>query len=79
MKCFAVLARVKKFSDSKYRGRVNEETDLFLASAGCDAIKKISVMIYPKMLEDLTFEEITNILQANIYPKKKLVIAERTR
>lgn len=70
LRCFAALVRIKKLSDSKHRG-VNEVMHLFLASAGCEAIKKISVMVYPKMLEDLIFEENANIVQANVCPKKK--------
>lgn len=67
------MARVKKLSISKYRGEVNELTDLFLASASCEAIKKISVMVYLKMRE-----EIVNNVQANVCAKKILIIAERS-
>lgn len=70
MKCFTALSTVKKLSDSKYRGGVNEVTYLFLASESCEAVKKISVMVHPKMLEDLTFEEISNIVRANVRPKR---------
>ena len=33
--------------------------DLFLATAGCEAIMKVSTMAYHANLEDLTFEKIS--------------------
>ena len=48
-------------------------------ATGCEAIMKISVMAYPTDLEDLTFQQIAQILKSNLRPKKKLVIAERTK
>ena len=79
LKCFSAFARSKKLQDKKNIGRENEITDLFLASAGCEANMKVAVMIYPKDLEDLPFEEIAHIIRNNVRPKKKLVIAERTK
>lgn len=40
LKCFTVLARVKKLKGTKSSGGVNELMDLFLASARCEALKK---------------------------------------
>ena len=51
----------------------------FLATAGCKAIMKISTMVYPTNLEDLTFEKISQIIRRNMRPKKRLVVAERTK
>ena len=79
IRCFAALARVKKLKDRKETGGDNEIMDLFLATAGCEAVKKIATMAYPTELEELTFEEIVKIINKNIRPKKKLVIAERTK
>ena len=76
---FAALARVKKLKDQNVSGEENEITDLFLASAGCEAIKKISVMVYPKIPEDLTDEEISTIIKRNVCRKQKLVVAERMK
>ena len=59
---------------------INEEImDLFLATAGCKAVMKISNMAYPRNLEVLTFEEISRVIRKNMRPKKKLVVAERTK
>lgn len=79
LKCFSAYARSKKLQDKKGLGGENEITDLFLATAGCESNMKISVMAYTKDLEDLTFEEISQIIRNNVRPKKKLVIAERTK
>lgn len=49
IRCLTALTRFKKLSDQKYRG----VTNLFLASADCEVTKKISRMVYPKILEDL--------------------------
>lgn len=50
-----------------------------LDSIGCEAIRNISVMTYPRELEDLTFSQISDIIKRNLHPKKKLIIAERTK
>ena len=41
-----------------------------------EAIMKITVMVYLKDLEDMTFKEVSQVIQKNFRPKKKLVIAE---
>ena len=61
------------------KGGENEITDLFLASAGCEVIMKISPMLYPTNLEDLIFENISQIIRRNIWPKKRLVVAKGTK
>ena len=48
-------ARTIKLKNDKNKGGENEITDLFLATAGCEAIMKVSTMAYPTNLEDLTF------------------------
>ena len=58
LRCFAASARTKKLKDDKEKGGENVITDLFLATDGCKAIMKLSIMIYPTNLEDLTFEKI---------------------
>lgn len=49
----------------------NEITDLFLVSAGCETIRKISIMVCPKELEDLTFSEILDMMKKICDKKKK--------
>ena len=41
-------------------GGENEILDFFLATAGCEAIMKVSTMVYTSNLEDLTFEKISH-------------------
>ena len=77
LRCFAVSARDKKLKDDKEKGRENEITYLFLATAGCEAIMKVSTLAYPINLEDLTFEKISKIIR-NMSPKKRLVVTERS-
>ena len=55
--CFAASTRTKKLKDDNEKGGENEITDLFLATAGCEAIMKVSIIAYPTNLEDLTFEK----------------------
>ena len=53
IRCFAASARTKKLKDDKEKGEENEITDLFLVTAGCEAIMKVSIMAYPT---NMTFE-----------------------
>ena len=52
---------------------------MLLATAGCEAIQKISTMAFPKNLEELTFTKIGEVIKRNISPKKSLVIPEKTK
>ena len=79
LRCFAASSRAKKLKDDKEKGRENEITDLFLATAGCKAIMKVSTKTYPTNLEDLTFEKISQIIRRNKHPKKRLVVTERRK
>ena len=56
--CFEALARVKKQRDKWSEGKQNEITDMFLATA----IQKVSTMVYPRNLEELTFKEIGEVI-----------------
>ena len=66
----------KKLIDSP---EVKEITDLFLSTAGMESIRKVSLMAQPRNLEEMDFEEIRKLIMEKIMPKKKLIIAERTR
>ena len=76
LKCFSALSRSKKLKDD---GTEKQVTDLFLSKAGVNAIRLISVMAKPKELEDMTFNEIKDLIIEKSRPKKKLVIAERSK
>ena len=76
---FEALAKVKKLRDRGSGGEQKEITDMFLATAGCKAIQKVSTMVDPRNQEELTFKEIGKVIKRNIRPKKRLVIAERTK
>ena len=77
--CFEALARVKKLRVRRSEGEQNEITDMFFATAGCEAIQKVSTIAYPRNLEELTFKEFGEVIKRNIRSKKRLVIAERTK
>ena len=79
LRCFAPKARTKKLKDDKEKERENEITDLFLATAECEAIMKVSIMAYPTKLENLSFEKISQVIRRNMRPKKRLVMAEKTK
>ena len=55
LKCFSAFSRSKKLKDSDTEKPV---TDLFMAKAGVNAIRVISVMAKLKELEDMKFSEI---------------------
>lgn len=55
IQCFAAEVRATKLKENQVRGEENEITDQFLASAVCEAIMKIAIMVNPKQLENLTF------------------------
>ena len=50
-----------------------------MAYAGCEAIMKIKVMVYPRVIQKMSFREVAQAIKKDIRPKKKLVIAERTK
>ena len=52
---------------------------MFLTTARREVIHKVSTMAYPRTLEELTFKEIDEVIKRNIKPKKRLVIAKRTK
>ena len=79
LRSFDVSARTKKLKDDQEKGGENENTDLFLATAGCEAIIKVSTMAYPTNQEVLTIEKISQIIRRNMRPKKRLVVAERIK
>lgn len=50
-----------------------------MATAGVESFMKISTMSHPVQLESLTFDERNKIIKKNMYPIKRLVIAERVK
>lgn len=78
LQCFAANARLKKLNENKAMEGKHEITDFFLSLARYKAIMKISLMTFPKELEDIRFKEISEIIKINIRPKKRLVIAVQT-
>ena len=77
VRCFEALAGVKKLRDRRSKGGQNEITDMFLTTAWCEAIHRVSTMVYPRILEELTFKVICEVIRRNIREKKILVIAVR--
>ena len=68
LRSFAALSRNKKLQDSDDE---KEVTDLFLAKAGVNAVRVVSVMAHPKALEEMYFEEIKTLILEKVQPKKK--------
>ena len=76
LRALAAKGRSKKLKDTE---EDMEFTDLFLSEAGTDAIRQVSLMAAPLILEEITFKRIREIILNKIKPKKKLVNAEQTR
>ncbi|XP_012566138.1 uncharacterized protein LOC105850199 [Hydra vulgaris] len=77
IRCFSASARSKKLKD-EINGSY-EITDLFIANADIEAIKKISFMVYPEELENMMFDDIKTVVMSHLRPQKRLIIAERVR
>jgi len=78
LRCFAASARSKKLKDEPTKSEL-PVTDLFLAKAGVDAVRRVSIMAHPKELEEMPFNEIRKVILETVRPQKKLVIAERVQ
>ena len=76
-RCFAASGRTKKLKDDKEKGGENEITDLFLATAGCEAGDNEGLHRgVITNLEDQIFEKNKSDNKKNMKPKKRLVVAE---
>ena len=69
LRCFPESTRTKMLKDDKEKVGENEITDLFLVTAECEVIMKVSTMVYPASVEDLTFVKISQIIRRNMKPK----------
>ena len=49
--CLAASTRTKMLKDDKEKGGEDEITDLFLATARCEVIMKVLIVVYPTNLE----------------------------
>lgn len=76
IRMFEATVRHKKLKDSQ---EMKEITDYFLSIAGMEAIRKVSIMCMPRMIEELLFVEIKTIILDNMQPRKKIIIAERSK
>lgn len=72
---FSAICRTKKIKDEENEFAI---TDLFLAKAGIEAIKKLSLMAAPIELEKMTFNQIKELITKTMKPKERLIIGERT-
>ena len=77
--CFSAMTRNKKWQDKVESDGTNEITNQFMAYAGCEAIMRLKVMVYPRDIQRMSFREIEQAIRKDVRPKKKLVIAERTK
>ena len=76
LRSLAAQARTKGLTDTADARPI---TDLFLAKAGVDAIRRASIMAAPAVLEDMAFADIKALIVAQLQPHKRLVVAERTQ
>ena len=75
LRMMAAKARSKNLLDKDGR---NEVTDLFLSTAGITAIRQVTIMAAPRILESMSFNVIQELILSKIRPNKRLIIAERT-
>jgi len=61
------------------KARAKSWTDNFISSCGLKALKVITNIVAPRKLESMTFTDIYDKIGEYLKPKKKLVIAERTK
>ena len=54
-------------------------TDYFLSKAGLEALREVCIMVTPQVFKDMKFETIRRIILDKMHPRKRLIIAERTR
>lgn len=71
----AAQARSKKLVDTDDEKPI---TDLFLAKAGVEAIRQITIMAAPSVLESMNFKDIQKVIMSHLQPTKRLVVAERS-
>jgi len=76
LRSLAAQAQTKGLTDTADARPI---TDLFLAKAGVDAIRRASIMAAPAVLEDMAFADIKALIVAQLQPHKRLVVAERTQ
>lgn len=79
IRCITVLAWTNLLRTTKINGGENHTTDLFLASASCKVFRKISLMTYSTEMEELTFNQMKEIIVWNILRRKRLLIPKRTK
>ena len=80
--CWFVLLQYKKLTNSTTDDGVvgkKQITDLILSKAGIEAIPQVSLMAAPRELDAMNFVDIRATIIDKMRPRKKLVIAERTR
>ena len=69
LRSLAAQARTKKLVDG---AQVRAVTDLFLAKAGVEAIRRVSIMAAPTRLEDMAFKDIKELILSKLPPKRRL-------
>ena len=70
IRCFEALVKVNKQRDRRSEGEQNAITEMFNATAGCEAIYKVSTIAYPRNLEELNFKEVGEVIKRNTSEKK---------
>ena len=76
LEIFEANVRCKKIQDTEETKNI---TDHFISSAGIAAIKKISTFCRPKRIQDIQFEDIKKLILKHILPRKRIILAERSK
>lgn len=76
MTIFEASARSKKIKDTDKEYGM---TDLFISTAGIDAVRQVAIMCRPTNLEELKYYQIKEVILKNTKPQKKITLAERAR
>ena len=71
--CFAKNPEDNKDGDER------EISDLFVATANCEAVMKFFLMTHPRELVKLTFSQIKVTILKNVRAKKRIIIADQTK
>ena len=74
---FNAKARAKGWKDDDGNGKMI--TDNFLAECGIAVLQKLRFIVAPEKPENMKFSAIESALERYLRPKKRLVVAERTR
>ena len=72
---FEAKCRAKSLKDETGKLQI---TDAFIASCELKTLQKLTALCKPKIITDIPFKEIKQVIESYVKPSQKLLIAERT-